>query len=240
MDVSAIANAQVGIASYAKAAKGGDVKETNKAKNAEAAQAAQAEMSEGKTAYAVDISGAGKATSVEGKTHGDAVKGLTSEQVDILQEGIQKSYDLMIKTLTSQNTKLQAWLDNGDGILNFSGVELDTAQFALPAVGTTPEEAAAAIAPGGAYSVEKVADRLMGLAQAFAGEDPDKLKAMQDAIEEGFAQAGADFKDATGEEEMPDITKQTHDEITRRFEELYKKIAEKNVAPADTTEAVEE
>ena len=63
MDVSAIANAQVGIASYAKAAKGGDVKETNKVKNAEAAQAAQAEMSEGKTAYAVDISGAGKAAS---------------------------------------------------------------------------------------------------------------------------------------------------------------------------------
>jgi hypothetical protein len=27
---------------------------------------------------------------------------------------------------------------------------------------------------------------------------------------------------------MPDINKQTHDEITRRFDELYKKIAEAN------------
>ncbi|WP_462332555.1 hypothetical protein [Schwartzia sp. (in: firmicutes)] len=213
MDVSTIAKTQVGMTNYVKNAKG-----TDKGKDAEVHE---------KGAYNVELSDEGKATAA-GQTHGDAVKGLTPDQVNLLQDGINKSYDLMIKTLTAQNTKLQAWLANGDGILNFDGVNIDTSRFALPAVGTTPEEAAAAIAPGGEYSVEKVADRIMGLAVAFAGDDPEKLKKMQDAIEEGFRQAGVEFKDATGAKEMPDITKQTHDEIMRRFDELYKKIAEQN------------
>lgn len=218
MDVSTIAKVQGGISGYAK-----NVKGSEKPKDAENVKGAAAE----KHAYDVNLSEEGKAAQA-GKTHGDAVKGLTPDQVEMLQDGIQKSYDLMIKTLTAQNTKLQAWLSQGDGKLNFDGVLIDTSRFALPPVGTTPEEAAAAIAPGGEYSVEKVADRIMGLAQAFAGEDPEKLKQMQDAIEEGFRQAGVEFKDATGAKEMPDITKQTHDEITRRFDELYKKIAEAN------------
>lgn len=186
--------------------------------NAAAAEAKAAENS-GKTgeAYAVDISDAAK-------SHGEAVKGLTSEQIDVLKEGIQKSQELMIRTLTEQNAKLQGWLDEGIGILNFDGIKVDASKFALPAVGTTPEEAAAAVAEGGDYSVDAVATRIFDLASAIAGGDPEKLKKMQTAVEEGFKQAGLAWKDAMGQDEMPQITKDTHAEITKRFDDLYAKL----------------
>jgi len=168
-------------------------------------------------AYSLDISEAAQKAS-------GATKGMTAEQVDILKEGIQKSYQLMIKTLTEQNLKLQGWLDQGIGQLNFDGILIGADKFALPEVATTPEEAAKAVEDGGAYSVDSVASRIMDMATSIAGGDPDKLKAMQDAVEEGFRQAGITWKDAMGEDDMPQITKDTHAEINKRFEELFNKL----------------
>lgn len=168
-------------------------------------------------AYSVEISEAAKKAST-------ATKGLTSEQVDTLKAGIAKSQQLMIDTLTQQNLKLQGWLDAGIGSLNFSGILVGTSEFALPAVGTTPEEAAAAVGEGGAYSVDSVATRIMDMATAIAGGDSEKLKEMQAAVEKGFEQAGITWKDAMGEDSMPQITQDTHAEITKRFNELYKQM----------------
>ncbi|MCR5440191.1 MAG: hypothetical protein K6F01_12280 [Selenomonas sp.] len=158
-----------------------------------------------------------------------ALKGMTTEQVDALKEGIQKSYQLMIKTMTEQNAKLQGWLDQGIGQLNFEGILFGTDKFALPPVGTTPEEAQAAISDGGDYSVDAVATRIFDMASTIAGGDPEKLKAMQAAVEEGFKQAGIVWKDEIGQDDMPQITKDTHVEINKRFEELFAKLAK----PAD-------
>lgn len=168
-------------------------------------------------AFSLDISASAEKAS-------GAVKGMTSEQVDALKDGIQKSYQLMIKTMTEQNLKLQGWLDQGIGKLNFEGILFGTDQFALPPVGTTPEEAQEAISEGGAYSVDAVASRIFDMASTIAGGDPEKLKAMQAAVEEGFKQAGLVWKDEIGEDEMPQITKDTHAEITKRFDELYAKL----------------
>lgn len=177
-------------------------------------------------AYSLDISETAQKAST-------ATKGMSSEQVDALKAGIQKSQQLMVKTLTEQNLKLQGWLDKGIGTLNFDGILIGADKFALPAVGTTPEEAARAVADGGAYSVDSVASRIMDMASTIAGGDPEKLKAMQAAVEEGFKQAGITWKDATDEDDMPQITKDTHAEITKRFEELYNKLTN------PTTEAAE-
>jgi len=176
-------------------------------------------------AYALELSGdVGKAGA---QAQNEAIKGLTSEQIDALKAGIEQSQQLMIKTLTEQNARLQGWLDLGIGTLNFDGVEIGADKFALPAVGTTPEEAKAAISEGGAYSVDAVATRIFDLASTIAGGDPEKLKKMQDAVEEGFKQAGLTWKDATGQEDMPQITKDTHAEITKRFDDLYAKLTGK-------------
>ena len=171
-------------------------------------------------AYDVSISDAAKTAS-------KATKGLTDDQIQVLQDGITKSQQLMIKTLTEQNLKLQGWLDDGIGTLNFDGVLVGADKFALPAVATTPEEAQKAISDGGDWSVDAVAGRIMDMASTIAGGDVTKLQQMQDAVEKGFKQAGIAFKDATGEDKMPDITQKTHDEVTKRFNALYDQLNKK-------------
>ena len=130
----------------------------------------------------------------------------------------QSFFNVMIQALTESNDKLQAWLDDGVGILNFGGLQIDAARFALPEVATNPEDAAKAIAPGGAWSVDAVSTRIFDLATAIAGNDPEKLSQMRAAVEEGFKQAGLVWKDATGQDNMPEISKQTYNEIMSRFD----------------------
>lgn len=151
-------------------------------------------------------------------------KGLTNDQVSALQSDVDKSYSLMIQTMTELNAKLQGYQDQGIGwLVGENGRKVSTSMFALPAVATTPEEAAKAIAPGGDWSVEAVSDRIMNLAVAIAGDDPAMLEKMKGAVEKGFEQAGAAFKSAFGTDKMPQITDDTHKHIMNRFDELLKK-----------------
>ena len=120
--------------------------------------------------------------------------------------------------MTESNDKLQGWLDDGVGILNFGGVQIDAARFALPEVATNPEDAAKAIAPGGEWSVDAVSTRVFDLASAIAGNDPERLSQMRAAVEEGFKQAGMTWNKVTGEDNMPEISKQTYNEIMSRFD----------------------
>ncbi|MBQ9377837.1 MAG: hypothetical protein IJU05_08575 [Schwartzia sp.] len=217
MDVSSTTSTRAAsYASYAQAA--------SSAKPASAAKGAAPAQSVG-NAYEVNISEEAKAA--------NQTKGLNADQVNALKSDIENSHALMIQTLTQHNAKLQGWLDDGIGKLNFAGINIEASRFALPSVGTTPEEAAAAIAEGGEWSVNAVADRIFGLASAIAGGDPDKLKEMQAAVAKGFQLAGIDFQQMTGKSGMPQITQDTHDEITRRFDELYKQLgASGNTATA--------
>ena len=180
-------------------------------------------------AFSLDIS-------TEVQKASTAIGKLTPEQVDALQEGIDRSYMLMIQTLTEQNATLQGYLDQGLFKFDFDGVEIGLDKFVLPEVATTPEEAAAAVAEGGEYSVDAVATRIMDMATSIAGDDPEKLKMMQEAVEEGFRQAGITWKEVIGQDEMPQITKDTHDEITKRFNELFEKLGINVQQPADTEE----
>ena len=187
------------------------------AKPAEAASGTQAPAAD---AYSVNVTDAAK-------SHGEAVKGQTAEQIDILQQGIDNSYKMMISVLTENNAKLQGWLDEGIGKLAFGDMQIDSSTFGLPAVGTTPEEAAKAVGEGGEYSVDAVAGRIFDMAKAIAGNDPEKLKAMQDAVEEGFKQAGLAWKETMGTDKMPQITQDTKDEINKRFDDFYAQLTGK-------------
>lgn len=88
----------------------------------------------------------------------------------------------------------------------------------LPPAATTPEGALAAISPGGAYSVDAVADRIFNMAASIAGDDPEMLEKMRNAVIKGFKDAGVEFKQTTGKG-LPDISNQTYDEIMKRFNE---------------------
>ena len=167
--------------------------------------------------------------------HGEAVKGLTSDQVDILKDGINRAYEVMIKTLTEHNVKMQGWLDSGIGRLNFENVAVDAYKFGLPEVATTPEEAEEAVSEDGDYGVDAVADRIFGMADAIAGGDADRLDKMWGAIQEGFKLAKSFWKDTTGEDEMPDITQKTYDAVKQRIDDRKAEIGALNGTFADVT-----
>lgn len=232
MDVTALAKTAVGMNDYAKAL------ETAKRPGVRLAAEGAAKAEKASGAYDVQLSAAGrKAQKGEDAAQGkEKTKGLSADQVQALQAQQDQSYQLMIETMTAQNAKLQAWQDKGVGTLRFAnGAQVEAWKFALPPVATTPEDAAKAVADGGDWSVDAVASRIFDMATAIAGDDPETLRQMQAAVEKGFHQAGVAFKKATGEKEMPAITGKTHEELTRRFDERYKTLAEKSAAQAVDT-----
>ena len=227
--------------------------QTAQGAKAEGAQAANVPAAkEAGAAYDVKISDAAQKKAAEAKAaeeqepaNGKA-KGLTADEVKALQDDIDNSYNILIKTMTEQNAQLQAWQKDGVGFLNFDGRKVLTAQFALPDVATTPEEAAKAVADGGDWSVKAVADRIMSMATSIAGDDPKKLEALRSAVQDGFKQAGLDFTKMTGKKDMPEITGKTYDEIMGRFDKLVKKDdapkadAAKAAAPKDAAAAAQD
>ncbi len=53
----------------------------------------------------------------------------------------------------------------------------------------TKADAEAAISEDGYWGVKQTSARIFDFAKALAGDDPDKMKKMQDAVEKGFKQA---------------------------------------------------
>ncbi|MBR6887725.1 MAG: hypothetical protein IKN16_04710 [Selenomonadaceae bacterium] len=225
MAVNSMAGASWGVAQYAMQAR-----KTTDTKSAAQNQTTQAQSEQAKVGDAFELSLSPEAKQVAQQSKDTPVeeagareaKGLSAEQVDALKADLetqqQTMLNIMIQALTDSNDKLQGWLDEGVGILNFDGVQIDAARFALPQVATNPEDAANAIAPGGDWSVDAVSSRIFDLASAIAGNDPEKLSQMKAAVEEGFKQAGLTWKDATGQSKLPEISNQTYTEIMSRFD----------------------
>lgn len=205
------------------------------------AQSAQNQSTQTKSAqvgdaFALDISDAAKQTQQSQQTPAQMLEGFSveddadaqktteskAELADALAEDYMASqqnlFKVMIQALGETNDKLKGWLDEGVGILNFNGTQIDAARFGLPEVATNPEDAKKAISEDGEWSVGAVSDRIFNLAMAFAGDDPEKISQMKSAIEEGFKQAGMVWKDTTGQSDMPSITKDTYNEIMSRFD----------------------
>lgn len=194
-------------------------------------------------AFKLDISNAAKQSQETQQTPNQMFEGFSVDDADAqktsntsnveLADALQENLDaqqgaflnVMIQAMTGSNEKLQGWLDEGVGILNFDGVQIDAARFGLPEVATNPEDAAKAIAPGGEWSVEAVAGRIFDLATAIAGDDPEKLSQMKDAIGKGFEEAIGTFKNMTGQSEMPSITGDTQNRINELFD---KRLSELN------------
>lgn len=87
------------------------------------------------------------------------------------------------------------------------------------------------IADDGYYGVQQTADRLFDFASALAGDDVEKMKKMQAAMQKGFDQATK----AWGQK-LPDISQRTMDAANKKFEEYYKS---KSSASTDNTSTSE-
>lgn len=77
-------------------------------------------------------------------------------------------------------------------------------------------QAKADVAEDGYWGVKQTSQRLFDFASALAGDDEEKMKEMQAAMEKGFKQATK----AWGEE-LPDICKDTLDAANKLFDDYY-------------------
>lgn len=226
MDVGTVSNvASLNVGQYAAQSK--NVSATNATSAYSSTQQSNSTAPNVGDAYSVDISDAAKQAAAKAETENvedstEKTKGLSADEIRYLQDSIQMNQqtmlNMMIQALTDSNDKLQGWLDEGVGILNFDGVQIDAARFGMPEVATNPEDAAKAVSDEGEWGVNAVATRIFDLADAIAGGDPEKLEKMRAAVEEGFNQAGITWSNATGLDSMPDITEKTYNEIMSRFD----------------------
>lgn len=138
------------------------------------------------------------------------VKALRAEQLQKMQqfaEMIRNSIGTQANAATKANA--QAMM-NGDGIWKFiaSGNYVVDAQ--------TKAEAQEAISEDGYYGVKNTSERIFTMALALSGGDEAKMKDLEKAVEKGFGDAA----DIWGKE-MPGITGDTHDAVSKLFKDYY-------------------
>ena len=80
----------------------------------------------------------------------------------------------------------------------------------------TKADAQAAISEDGYWGVKQTSQRLFDFAQALAGDDPEKMKEMQAAIEKGYKQA----EEAWGGS-LPSISGETYKAVNDLFSAYY-------------------
>lgn len=80
----------------------------------------------------------------------------------------------------------------------------------------TKAQAQADIAEDGYYGVAQTSQRMFDFAQALAGDDPEQMKKMQDAIAKGYAMA-----EKTWGGTLPDICQKTLDATNKLFDDYY-------------------
>lgn len=73
------------------------------------------------------------------------------------------------------------------------------------------------ISEDGYWGVKQTSQRMFDFASALAGDDVDKMKEMQEAMQKGYEAAAK----AWGKE-LPDISKQTLDAANKLFEDYYR------------------
>ena len=72
------------------------------------------------------------------------------------------------------------------------------------------------ISEDGYWGVEQTSDRIFDFAQALAGDDEEKMKAMKKAVEKGFKEATK-----TWGKELPDISKNTYNAVMDKFDKYF-------------------
>ena len=116
--------------------------------------------------------------------------------------------DLVQKTITGQvGAYSKATGDDIWSILSSGKFTVDSA---------TKAQAQEDISEEGYWGVKQTSQRLFDFASALAGDDVDKMKEMQAAMEKGYKQATK-----TWGKELPDISQKTLDAANKLFEDYY-------------------
>lgn len=79
------------------------------------------------------------------------------------------------------------------------------------------EDARAAIAEGGEWSAEAVADRIIGFVADISGGNPEKSEMLKEAVRQGFEEARQAFGGW-----LPEVSEKTYELVMERFDEPFK------------------
>ena len=127
------------------------------------------------------------------------------------QENRQQSLISLVHDMMNGQAKSYSLATGDDSIWRF----LSSGNFTVDAA--TKAQAQEDISDDGYWGVKQTSQRLFDFASALAGDDEDKMREMQKAMEKGFKQATA----AWGKD-LPDISNKTLDAANKLFDEYYK------------------
>jgi len=115
--------------------------------------------------------------------------------------------DLVRNMMTGQATTASK---SSESIWNF----LAKGEFTVDAA--TKAQAQEDISEDGYWGVKQTSQRLFDFASALAGDDVEKMKKMQEAMEKGFKQAMGEWG-----RDLPEISNNTLDAANKLFEDYY-------------------
>ena len=127
-------------------------------------------------------------------------------------EARQKQFlDLVTKTISGQGEK--AAIANG----NMDDIWKKLAKGDFTVSEAAKKQAQEEISEKGYWGVEQTSKRMFDYASALAGDDVDKMKAMQAAMEKGYKEATKVWG-----KDLPEISKKTLEAANKLFEDYYK------------------
>lgn len=137
------------------------------------------------------------------------------QQLKADQETRQSQLIDIVKQMMNGQGKAYSMATGDDSIWKF----LASGDFTVDAA--TKAQAQEDISEDGYWGVKQTSQRLFDFAQALAGDDVEKMKKMQEAMEKGFGLAtGAWGKD------LPEISSKTLEAANKMFEDYYASKAE--------------
>ena len=186
---------------------------TQNVQSAKAVTAPAADTKEEASASAVqkdlDRAEFSKDTAVTGKMSDSERAALVQSLKDDLNNQMSRFTNMMTQMFQKQG--ISANLSQGNDFWRF----MASGNYSVDA--KTKAEAQAAISEDGYWGVSKTSQRIFDFAHALAGDDPEKMKEMQAAVEKGFKQA----EEAWGG--LPSICGDTHAAIGKLFDDFYAK-----------------
>lgn len=194
-------------ASYQKAVETGKTADAA-AKTEPPKKAGEAEAAEGKAEQAPDsVELSNDAKSVNKMSDADRAALVKSLKAD-LDNQMNRFINMMTQTFQKQGMTAKSAEDDSFWRMFSSGnlnVDLETKQAAQEA-----------ISEDGYWGVKQTSERIFKMAQALAGDDPDKMHEMQAAVKKGYEAAGKAWGG-----ELPGIAGQTIDAVNKMFEDYF-------------------
>ena len=151
-----------------------------------------------------------KDTNVTTKMSDSERAALVKSLKDDLNNQMSRFTNMMVQTFQKQG--ITSSMIQGDDFWKM----MASGKYSVDA--QTKADAQEAISEDGYWGVKQTSQRIFDFAYALAGDDPDKMKEMQAAVEKGFKQAG----EAWGGD-LPSICGDTHTAVNKLFDDYYAK-----------------